>query len=788
MEEELPAPVPLGPGTVGSRELGEEHIPEAIAMETGLGGVLYSALTWLAAPAVGLHIARRRYRGRETNVSMYQRWAFLSEPRPEGPVIWFHAVSIGESAVALPVVFRCMEEHPQVKILFTTSTVEAYSLLKNAIPARGAVLQFAPLDIPWVVESFLNHWKPAAAVFVESELWPNLIQRAHAHGVKLALLNARMSSKSFLKWHNWTFGQELIGGVMSCFSLIVPQSDLDVGRFRLLGAQLWQMPGWCADLKYAAAMGSCVWQMWRPKTDRVEALRSGMGSRDCWVTASTHEGEEAVIGRTHIALLTHLPRLLTVVVPRHPWRCAAVAEELRELGLRVRLWSSWELTDHSAVPKTDVFVVDTVGELPLLFSVAELAFIGGSLFDGSRGHNLAEAAVAGCAILVGPHAGHFSQMAEELNYTAQDEGLATMESLGPSSPSAGGSIPSPMRRFGTPYFARSLTRRRDAEDDEEEVAGGLNSLEDDLSGRSYRRGNRRRTHLGGTPGSWFGTGSHAGSPISPASRASPPLQVDSHNPTPDRSVSRLSQNSRSNNGGAPGAGQPASRLATSSSSVSSGLNEESVRTQQQLPSEGSPYTPRIRPAMNGGSTSDPDSTPVLSYSTPPVSSATPETPDCDDMTPPTRLPAASHGVTSVAPTRLDDMFAAGNKSIRAEPDADGEEEWHPQRRYRGLRLVPPHRLPPHPQGPCVWAIQDTDELTMAVAQLLLDPVERRSRGQAACYASASLASNLVSTVWDILDLRVLRPALKSWQSQSDSACCHHLFVGEGRGLSGGEDT
>eukprot|EP00775_Hariotina_reticulata_P009725 gene9724-9884_t len=204
-----------------------------------------------------------------------------------------------------------------------------------------------------------------------------------------------MSSRAFMKWFTRRMSRALLGRLLSHFSLIVPQSDVDVGRFRIFGATLSQMPGWCSDLKYAAALGTSVWHLWRPKPHRIAALRCATAGRQLWVAAYTVLGEEEAVGAVHVKVSQEWRGgLLTVLVPRAVNRCSQVAEGL------------------------DVLLVDVHADLPLLYSVAEIAFIGNSLLEGCGGHNLAEAAVAGCAVLVGEHAGHFNTMADELNQAA----------------------------------------------------------------------------------------------------------------------------------------------------------------------------------------------------------------------------------------------------------------------------------------------------------------------------------------------------------------------------------
>eukprot|EP00873_Tetraselmis_striata_P002563 jgi/Tetstr1/422827/TSEL_013618.t1 len=686
-----PRPDAAGPGTVAVQELAQEAMPAVKPAEAGLSGKLYTALTWLVAPALAAHMASRRWRGRETAVSLRERWSLSMKPRKPGHVLWFHAVSIGESAVALPVVHRCLQEHPDVTILFTTGTVEAYSLLDNAVPKESVALQFLPLDMPWAVHRFLSYWRPAAAVFVESELWPNLIRQAHHFGVKMALLNARMSSESFLKWHNWSAGRELIGGALSHFSLIVPQSDLDVGRFRLLGAELWQMPGWCADLKYAAAMGSA---------------------------------KEAVAGRTHSLLAKQFPGVLTVLVPRHPWRCPGVVAELAGQGLRALLWSETFPGNLDALRQADVLLVDMVGELPLLFSVSEVAFIGGSLFDGSRGHNLAEAAVAGCAVLVGPYAGHFSQMAEELNHAAHslslgvlppgfEEGSPTVD----ASFTAGLPLPdfSPMQRFGSPDVARGLQRQSRPGSGEELAADGLPSLEEELAGRRH---------------------SPPAAVLAPTATLAPPLLPARADP-----ASLVSQ--------------VGSRLGPRApSGLSHSSREPEAGNGTQGDTQGSPVTPRIRG-------SGPRAADVDSFGSPAFSEASTEpsgpasrtsSPYRSGFTTPARCRPRTGAASPESPYPLQIVDSHGATPASTAPSFERFEA-----HLRGL--TPAHQLPQPPHGPCVWTVRDGEELAAAIAQLFLNPGERRSRGHAASCAAADLAANLVSTVWDLLDARVVRPAL-----------------------------
>ncbi|WIA36478.1 hypothetical protein OEZ86_007778 [Tetradesmus obliquus] len=384
-----------------------------------LGSLSYKSLSLLALPSFAAELAVQALSGQQTPDVAYERLGFSTVKRPAGPVLWFHALSIGESAVALPVIFRCLLEYNEhVHVLLTTSTPEARTLLQNSLPSRVTV-QFLPLDNVLCIRQFLAHWKPQACILMESPTWPALVECCATAGVRLALLNARLSSRLFLAWFGSMPRRALLGRMLGSFNLIVPQSDIDVGRFRILGATLGQMPGWCSDLKYAAALGTSVWHLWKPRPGRIAALRQAVAGRPMWVAAHTAPGEEEAVGSCHVRLRGDWKGLLTVLVPRTPSRCREVAAMLEE---------------ELSLKGVDVLLVDVPSELPLMYSVSEVAFVGNSLLEGCGGHNLAEAAVAGCAVLVGEHAGHFNTMADELNQAAimaAEEASAAVNSSGP---------------------------------------------------------------------------------------------------------------------------------------------------------------------------------------------------------------------------------------------------------------------------------------------------------------------------------------------------------------------
>ncbi len=273
-------------------------------------------------------------------------------------------------------------------VLLTTGTVTSQMLLDRQVTELGlggAVLhRFAPLDVPAWVSRFLTHWRPDAACFVESELWPNQLAACRARGIPLMLLNARMSDRSFRRWR-------LIPGlgrhVLSQFTRIQARGDLDADRLRALGATQVDSPG---DLKFAAL----PLPVDRAELERLSNLLSG---RPIWLAASTHPGEEAVVAAAHRLIAGKHAGLLTIIVPRHPNRGSALATAL----------DAPRRSAGQPPPPAGIWLADTLGELGLWYRLARVAFVGRSLIAPGGGQNPLEPARLGCAIAVGPYTDNF---------------------------------------------------------------------------------------------------------------------------------------------------------------------------------------------------------------------------------------------------------------------------------------------------------------------------------------------------------------------------------------------
>lgn len=344
--------------------------------------------TNLLAPFIIRYLERRLSQGKEDPARFRERLGFPGRPRPTGRLIWFHAASVGEAISVLPLIEGMLDTYPDAHALLTTGTVTSAKMIAKRLPERTQH-QYVPIDRVPCVRTFLDHWRPDMAVWVESEFWPNLIWETRQRDIPMLLVNARVSSKSFERWRRMP---TLIRPVLGAFDLCLTQSVTDIGRLSALGANHVCCQGNLKDGAPPLPYDEAEW----------DKLARQMGDRPRWLAASTHNDEEATAGRIHLALKRDFPGLVTIIVPRHQHRGEALARELRSMGLKVRRRRGLEPIDDV----TDIYLADTMGELGLFYRLSPIVFIGGSLIPHG-GQNPLEAARLGCAVLVGPHMENF---------------------------------------------------------------------------------------------------------------------------------------------------------------------------------------------------------------------------------------------------------------------------------------------------------------------------------------------------------------------------------------------
>jgi 3-deoxy-D-manno-octulosonic-acid transferase len=343
---------------------------------------LYAAATSYAQPALRRMLRKRAAKGKEIPLRLAEREGFASCARPEGPLVWLHAASVGETMSVLPVLHALAG---RANILLTTGTVTSAKLAQERMPP-GAIHQFVPLDVPAWVARFLGHWRPDVAVFLESELWPNLLRACDTANIPRLLLNARMSAPSARNWRRApNTARALLGG----FKAILAQSAGDAAKFRSLGVAVQE---W-GNLKFFTAP--------LPADESALAALQAQIAAPLWLAASTHPGEEEICAAAHAALLTPYPSLITIIAPRHPARGAEIAALCDNAPRRA--------LGEPPVPGK-IYIADTLGELGLFFRLAPFAFIGNSL-AGFGGHNIIEPALLSRPVISGPHLENFEEPA-----------------------------------------------------------------------------------------------------------------------------------------------------------------------------------------------------------------------------------------------------------------------------------------------------------------------------------------------------------------------------------------
>ncbi|GGH21703.1 3-deoxy-D-manno-octulosonic-acid transferase [Cribrihabitans marinus] len=353
---------------------------------------LYCGLTAALGPLAWWTIRRKLVQAGVSPERRQERLGHPSLTRAPGPLIWFHAASVGESLSVLTLITRMARRLPQHSFLITSGTPTSARLIAKRLPPRSCH-QFAPIDAAGPLRRFYAHWRPQAGLFVESELWPRMIVEGRRRGLALALINARLSDGSVRKWRRFP---KTAGFLLEQFDLFLTQNRKSADNLLAMGADPARVqPG--TNLK---ALSDPL------PVDEVALarIRRDIGARPVWVASSTHPGEEAVVLDAHKRLLADHPELLLILVPRHPERGPEVAAMIEQAGLTGACRSAGEAVTEA----TQVFMADTLGETGTWYALCPLVFMGGSL-ERIGGHNPFEPAQAGAAVLTGPGFFNFAE-------------------------------------------------------------------------------------------------------------------------------------------------------------------------------------------------------------------------------------------------------------------------------------------------------------------------------------------------------------------------------------------
>jgi 3-deoxy-D-manno-octulosonic-acid transferase len=362
----------------------------------------YSLFFRIALPFVIFRLWWNGRRNPNAFVHWQERLGYVSPSRE--PVIWVHAVSVGETIAAAPLVWALLRRNPDVPILMTAMTATG-SARARALFGDRVSYAFSPYDTPGAVRRFVERVRPRALVIMETELWPNMIALSDRREVPVFLINARLSERS-------ARGYERVGSLvrplLHSIRWIAAQAEEDANRFLRIGA----------SPESVSVTGSIKFDVEISDQVRVEAarLRARLGSnRPVWIAASTHDGEDGQILEAHQAVLARHPNALLMIVPRHPERFSAVAALVSSMGLTLKRRSQEIVgADATLEPECQVYLGDTMGELLMFYGAADVAFVGGSLIERG-GHNPLEPAAWGLPVLSGPHIFNFETIYYQLD-------------------------------------------------------------------------------------------------------------------------------------------------------------------------------------------------------------------------------------------------------------------------------------------------------------------------------------------------------------------------------------
>lgn len=359
--------------------------------------LLYTTLFTLSLP---LLIARLIWRGFRAPAYWHrwsERFGSCRQLATSKPVIWIHAVSVGEVEACRPVIGTLRNEFPEHQILITTMTPTGSARVKSVF-ADSVEHCYLPYDVPFAIKRFLNNSHPQFGIIMETEIWPNLLSISHQRNIPLFLANARMSTRSEKGYARFArFTKQTLNN----FAVIAAQSHDDKQRLQNLGA----------NNKDVHVIGNLKFEINLPVSlsEQATAMRSIWDiNRPVLIAASTHEGEEEMILNASRQIRSQHPNLLLIIVPRHPERFDRVAALAQKSGYKVLRRSQ----NRPCPSDIQIFIVDTMGELPLFYAASDVAFVGGSLVPHG-GHNLLEPAALGRAVLTGPHFFNFNEITQQ---------------------------------------------------------------------------------------------------------------------------------------------------------------------------------------------------------------------------------------------------------------------------------------------------------------------------------------------------------------------------------------
>ena len=359
----------------------------------------YKFITFFFYPFAPIYLHFRKIRKKEDSIRYKEKLAKINIERGEGFLIWFHVASVGEAMSILPLIDGCIKEKKINRILITSITLSSGKILEKRFNNNPKINhQFLPLDIISLINKFLNHWKPNLSIFIDSEIWPNLILKINEKKIPLLLVNARITKKSFDRWKLVIgFAKKIFGK----FDLCIASNNESENFLKILGSKNIKNYG---NLKFSNIKNDIK------KLDL--NFLNKIKNRKVWCAASTHPSEEIICAEAHLKIKKNYNNILTIIIPRHIDRVKTIKEELSKFNINVLLVTELNNFDD----KTDILLVNSYGEALKFYDISKYVFLGKSLVQSlikDSGQNPIEPARLGCKILHGPYVSNF---AETYNY------------------------------------------------------------------------------------------------------------------------------------------------------------------------------------------------------------------------------------------------------------------------------------------------------------------------------------------------------------------------------------
>ncbi len=359
----------------------------------------YKFITFFFYPFAPVYLYFRKIRKKEDSIRYKEKLAKINIERGEGFLIWFHVASVGEAMSILPLIDGCIKEKKINRILITSITLSSGKILEKRFNNNPKINhQFLPLDIISLINKFLDHWKPNLSIFIDSEIWPNLILKINEKKIPLLLVNARITKKSFDRWKLVIgFAKKIFGK----FDLCIASNNESENFLKILGSKNIKNYG---NLKFSNIKNDIK------KLDF--NFLNKIKNRKVWCAASTHPSEEIICAEAHLKIKKNYNNILTIIIPRHIDRVKTIKEELSKFNINVLLVTELNNFDD----KTDILLVNSYGEALKFYDISKYVFLGKSLVQSlikDSGQNPIEPARLGCKILHGPYVSNF---AETYNY------------------------------------------------------------------------------------------------------------------------------------------------------------------------------------------------------------------------------------------------------------------------------------------------------------------------------------------------------------------------------------